>query len=89
MHYQVNDVPVRIEKIAMLENPTDMNQAKFLLTLSSLRIPARISDTGDVSVSKEFIHELLMEEFVDDDMHRFILKNDVDSIVFIETLVTR
>jgi hypothetical protein len=89
MHYDINDVPVRIEKIALLSNPTGMNQAELVFTLSRKGIAAHITDTGDVYVSVNFLNDLAMYSYVDQEMETFIMKNKVDNIVFVESMITR
>lgn len=89
MHYDINDIPVRIEKIAMLSNPTGMNQAELVFTLAKKGIVAHITDTGDVYVSVKFLNELTDYAYVDQEMESFIMKNNVDNIVFIENMITR
>jgi len=89
MHFDINDVPVRIEKIAMLSNPTGMNQTELLFTLAKKGIVAHMTDTGDVYVSVKFLNELTDYAYVEQEMETFIMENKVDNIVFVENMITR
>lgn len=89
MQNYINDVPVRVEKIAMLENPTSLGQTNFLFTLSKKGIAAHMTDTGDIYVTTSFLNDLAMEDFIDQEMETFIMENKVEKILFVDTMVTR
>ena len=89
MHTQINEVPVRIEKVALLSSPNRFTQVTLLLTLSKQGIACRLSGSGDVEVSSSFISDLVREEYIEDGMGDYLSKGKIDKVVFIDNMVTR
>jgi len=80
---------VRIEKTAMLQNPTDMNQTELLFRMGMLGIESKMTDWGDVTVERQFTNELVCNEFISQEMEDFVWKYEVDKLVFVHNFMVR
>jgi len=86
---KIVDKHVRIEKTAMLQNPTDMSQTEFLFRLGMLKIEAKMTDWGDVTVDRKFTNELVAYEFISSDMETYVWDHEVDKLVFVHNYMVR
>ncbi len=86
---RIEDKHVRVEKTAMLQNPTDKSQTEFLFFLSMLDIEAKMTDWGDVTVERQFTNELVVNDIISQRMEDFIWVQEVDKIVFVHNYMVR
>ncbi len=80
---------VRIEKTAMLQNPTDFSQTELLFRFGFLGIEAKMTDYGDVTVERQFTNELVQNEFISQQMEDYVWVHEVDKLVFVHNFMVR
>ncbi len=69
---------VRVEKTAMLQNPTDMSQTELLFRLGMLGVEAKMTDWGDVTVERQLTKELVQNEFISQQMEEYVCVHEGD-----------
>ena len=80
---------VRIERTAMLQNPTKLSQTKFLLMLSKSGIACKMTNWGDILVDRQFTNELVDFNFIDKQMEIYVWDKNVDHLIFVSNLAVR
>ena len=80
---------VRIERTAMLQNPTKLSQTKFLLMLSKSGIACKMTNWGDILVDRQFTNELVDFNFIDKQMEIYVWDKNVDHLIFVSNLSVR
>ena len=86
---EIGGNPVRIERTAMLQNPTKLSQAEFLLTLSKSGIACKMTEWGDILVDTRFTNELVDFNFIDKPMERYVWDKNVDHLIFVSNFTVR
>lgn len=80
---------VRIERTAMLQNPTKLSQTKFLLMLSKSGIACKMTNWGDILVDRQFTNELVDFNFIDKQMEIYVWDKNVDHLIFVSDFIVR